>query len=185
MYLTMLETAADKVIFEKLYEENRQKMHFIARKVVHDETNTEDAVHNGFLKLANNFSKYRHKPYEDLVKICTIIVKNAAIDIIRENRKHRRFSGENGFTEDSVPDIAPDILDKIIEQYESALVDEALKELEEAEREILYLQYAAGFKPKEIGEMLDMTSAEVRKKTFVSRNKLAKILERKGFEGLS
>ena len=85
----------------------------------------------------------------------------------------------------AISHIAPDILDKIIEQYESALVDEALKELEEAEREILYLQYAAGFKPKEIGEMLDITSAEVRKKTFVSRNKLAKILERKGFEGLS
>ena len=182
MYLTMLETAADKVIFEKLYEKNGQKLHFIARKVLNDEMDAEDAVHNGFLKLANSFAKYRNKPYEDLERICTIIVRNAAIDIFREKSKTCRFSEKKGFSEENVPDIVPNILDKVIEQRDSAIIDEALKEMEYEEREFLYLQYAAGFKPKEIGEMFHMTSAEVRKKNFVSRNKLAEILKNKGFD---
>lgn len=181
IYLTMLETEADKVIFEKLYEEKRQKMHFVARKILHDETNAEDAVHNGFINLANNFAKYRSKSYDELVRICTIIVKNAAIDIIRENSRRYSFVEGDGFYEDSISDITPDILDKIIEQHDSALLDEALKELEEGERGILYLQYAAGYKPKKIGEMLNMSSAEVRKKTHISRNKLAEILKEKDF----
>ena len=182
MYLTMLETAADKVIFEKLYEENRQQLHFIARKVLHDDMDAEDAVHNGFLKVADNFAKYRNKPYEDLEKICIIIVRNEAIDILRENNKTCGFSEKKGFTENNVPDVMPDILDKMIIQRDSSIIEDALKEMDDEERELLYLQYAAGLKPKEIGEMFNMTSAEVRKKNFVSRNKLAGILEKKGFD---
>ena len=64
----------------------------------------------------------------------------------------------------------------------SSIIEDALKEMDDEERELLYLQYAAGLKPKEIGEMFNMTSAEVRKKNFVSRNKLAGILEKKGFD---
>ena len=184
MYVTMLESAADKAIFQKLYEENCQKMYYVAWKVLHNEENAEDAVHNGFLNLANNFANYRHQSYENLVKICCIIVKNAAIDIIRENEKQCNFSKEKGFTEDSLPDIGPDILEKIMKQQEKSIVVQALMELEEDERELIYLQYAAGLKPKEIGEMLNMTSAAVRKKTFTCRNKLAKSLESKGYERL-
>lgn len=182
MYLTMLETAADKVIFERLYEENGQKLHFVARKILHDEMDAEDAVHNGFLKIANNFASYRNKPYEELERICTIIVRNEAIDIFRENSKTCGFSEEKGFSEENVPDIVPGILDEMIAECDSSVIDESLMELEEGARELLYLQYAAGLKPKEIGEMFHMTSAEVRKRNFVNRNKLAEILEKKGFK---
>ena len=70
----------------------------------------------------------------------------------------------------------------MIIQRDSSIIEDALKEMDDEERELLYLQYAAGLKPKEIGEMFNMTSAEVRKKNFVSRNKLAGILEKKGFD---
>ncbi len=178
----MLETEEDKVIFHRLYKENRQKLYFIAWRILHNETYAEDAVHAGFLKLANTFGRYRQQPYVNLVKICSITVRNAAIDITRENEKKYNFWDENGKDGDNIADATPDILDELIAKQERSVVAEALMELEEEERELIYLQYTAGMKPKEIGKMLNMTSAAIRKKTFYSRNKLARILESKGYK---
>ncbi len=182
MYLSMLESESDRDVFQKLYEENRQKLYHIARKKLQNEADAEDAVHTCFLRMAEKFAEYRHQPYENLLKICCTVARNAATDIAREYERKANFSDEVSFGEDTVPDIAPDILEQIIGRYEQTLVTQALMELTEDERDILTMQYGMGLKPKTIGELLGLPSEAVRKKTLRSRNKLAKILEDKGYE---
>ena len=184
MYLSMLETESDRDVFQKLYEENRHKLYHIARKRLQNEADAEDAVHTCFLKMAEKFAEYRHQPYENLVKICNTVVKNSATDILREYEKKASFSNEDLSCGDNLPDVAPGILEQLIVRQEQELVTQALMELTDEEWEILSLQYGMRLKPKAIGELLGMTSGVVRKKSLRCRNKLAKILEDKGYESL-
>ena len=182
IYLNMLDTENDRIIFQKLYEEKRQMLFHIANKVLRNETDAEDAVQTCFLKIAEKFEKYRCQPYENLVKLCCTTVKNVAMDIAREREKKKTFVDDTFSWEDSVPDISADVLDRLIEKSDQRLVMQALMELSAEEREYLYLQYVMDIKPKDIGELFDKDSAFVRKKLFLCRKKLADFLEEKEFE---
>ena len=184
VYFSMLETDSDRDVFQKLYDENRQKLYYIAYKILHHEADAEDAVHTCFVKMATNYARYRHLPYEDLVKLCCTIVRHTATDTCREYAKKGIFYDEVGQGEGQVPDILPDVLDQLIERYENDLIVQALMKLTEEEREFLHLQYGLGLKPKDIATLLEMPPQAVRKKMLRCRNKLAKILEGKEYECL-
>jgi len=182
VYVSMLENSSDQDVFQKLYDENRQKLYHIAYKILHNEADAEDAVHTCFVKLAAKFAKYRHLPYENLVMLCNTIVKNAAKDIAREYTKETHFYDEFGLGECQIADAAPDVLEQLIQQYDSDLIMQALMELTEEEREFLMLQYVLEQKPKDIAKLLDMPPQAVRKKMLRCRQKLAKVLEGKNYE---
>jgi len=184
VYFSMLDTESDRDVFRKLYEENRQMLFGIAYDILRNKADAEDAVHTCFLRVADNFAKYRHKPYVALVKLCCTIVRHAATDIAREYQKKTTINNEMSDLMLEIPDIMPDIPDQLIEQYEGHLITQALFQLEEDERDFLVLQYIWELKPKVIGELLGMSSGAVRKKMLKCRNKLAKILEGKEYEGL-
>lgn len=184
MYFSMLETDSDRDVFQKLYDENRQKLYYIAFKILHNEADAEDAVHTCFLKMAEYFARYRHLPYEDLVKLCCTIVRHAATDTSREYTKKGLLYDEIGYGEGQVPDMTPDVLDQLIERYENDLITQALMTLTKEEREFLNLQYGLGLKPKDIASLLDMPPQAVRKKMLRLRNKLAKVLEGEEYECL-
>ncbi len=184
MYWNVLETDSDRDVFRRLYEENRQMLFAIVRRKVQCEADAEDAISMGLLGVAENFTGYRHLPYEDLVRLTCVAVRNASLDIRRQYEKKVSFFDGTRSCEDDVPDVAPDILEQLIVQSEQCLVTQALLDLTEEERDILNLQYVWDLKPKTIGKMLSMTAGSVRKKTYKCRNKLAKILEEKGYESL-
>lgn len=184
VYFSMLEDDFDRDVFQKLYDENRQMLYHIAFKILQNEADAEDAVHTCFVKMAERFAKYRYLPYDDLVKLCCTVVRNAANDIGREYAKKTFYHDEMGQGEDRIPDDNPDMLDQLIKRYEQHLIKQALMELTEEERELLYLQYGLELKPKDIAILLDKPPQAVRKKMMRCRNKLAKILEGKDYECL-
>ena len=180
IYLNMLETEDDRDVCQKLYEENKQRLFRIANKILQNTADAEDAVQICFSKIIGDFDDYRSMPYDELVILCQTIVKHDAIDIIRQHKKTVNFTDEMHLGEDDVESFTPDILDQLIEHYEQDLVVQAIMELEEDERELMYLQYVSGLKPKDIAKLFSTTSGVVRKKTLKCRNKLAKVLE--GYE---
>lgn len=184
VYFNLLETEADRDVCQKLYEENKQKLFRIANKILQNTADAEDAVQICFSKIIDNFHNYRYMPYDELVIMCQTIVKHDAIDIIREHKKTVNFTGGIHLGEDDIVSATPDILDMLVERYEKDLVVQAIMKLSEDERELMYLQYVSGLKPKEIAKLFDTTSGVIRKKTLKCRNKLAKILEGYGHESL-
>ena len=183
-YLSLLETEADKEIYAKLYEETLQHLYLTARKYVKNDQDAEDAVHDGYLHLAEHFERYRDQSFDCLKSLMHATVVNAAKDIAREYGKKAYFDPVNGLKEDNVEYIRPSVLDDIIKQYDQKLIAQAMKELEEDERAILNLQYDLNLKPREIGKLLHVSSDVIRKKALKSRKKLAKILEGKEYEDL-
>lgn len=184
VYVSALETEGDKELFQKLYVTNRQKLYSIALKIVPNEDYAEDVVHTCFLKLAENFSKYHHEPFDRLERLCSTIVVNVAFDFARKHFRKDLLADGSGEESENPEGFVPDILDLVIEQDKRELVAQALRELKEEERYLLYLQYGLEIKPKEIGELLGMTSVAVRRKMLRCRTKLAKIMEDEKYECL-
>lgn len=62
LYLEMLETPEEKVRFEEIYQNYRNKMFHMADHILHNDQDAEDAVHNAFLRicaLLKNFLNFR------------------------------------------------------------------------------------------------------------------------------
>ena len=178
MRFNLFESDKDLALYQKLYEENKQKYYYTALKILHNETDAEDAVQNGFIKFADKYVKYRGQAYDNLVKLVHTIVKNEAWDIARDYERRADFFGESGYDEDNIEDAGPSILDCMVEEFEQKQLTEALLGLSEEERELLYLQYQLKLRPVEIGRAMGMTSNAVRKKILRIRQKLAEILEK-------
>lgn len=184
MYANLLETKEDSEVFRKLYEKNRQKLYRIAEKIIPDGESAEDVVQVCFLKLGESFGKYRHETFERLERLCHAIVVNAALDVSRAYHRKAAFLDELNKEKEILVDYVPDVLDEIIERNDHELVVQAVKELKEEERYLLYLRYGLELKPREIGTLLDMTSMVVRRKLLGCRTKLARIMEDEKYEYL-
>ena len=61
-YLQLLETEEELQKFTQLYETYRKLMHWTAEGILHDEHLAEDAVHEAFLRIIQNFHQIREIP---------------------------------------------------------------------------------------------------------------------------
>ena len=57
IYLMMIDSPEDQSKFEKVYLTYKGLMYHTAFKVLNNEEDAEDAVHNAFVKIAENISK--------------------------------------------------------------------------------------------------------------------------------
>ena len=184
VFLNMLETEADKVAFQKFYEETNKMLFGHAINLLKNEADAEDAVQTCFLKIAEKYEKYRGQSKDNMVRLSCTIVRHVAIDMLREKDWKNKFADETYAWEDSVVDEAPDILDQLIKKIDQNLLTKAIMQLPEEERNYLYLRYILNLKPKNIGELFNMKASAIRKKLYQCRAKLAVILEGDEYECL-
>ena len=78
IYLQMIETAEDKTKFEILYTEYREWMGAIAFSILNNKQDAEDAVHNAFVKVAENIKKVGD-PYSPKTKAYIVTIISTAI----------------------------------------------------------------------------------------------------------
>lgn len=57
IYLSMIESEADKSLFEQLYIRYKGLMYHIAYRILQNREDAEDAVHQAFVSLAKNIKK--------------------------------------------------------------------------------------------------------------------------------
>lgn len=57
IYLQMIETPEEKSKFEQIYLEYKGLMFHVAYEILHNEQDAEDAVHQAFVKIAENIKK--------------------------------------------------------------------------------------------------------------------------------
>ena len=72
IYLQMLETPEEKSLFEQIYLEYRGLMYHVAYEILHNEQDAEDAVHQAFIKIAENIKKIRNENCKCKLDTCTV-----------------------------------------------------------------------------------------------------------------
>ena len=91
-YLSILEDQEDKSFFEEIYIQYRQKMFYIAQSILHDEGMAEDAVHESFIKIANNIKKIKDENCHKIKAYIVIVTENTSINMY--NKKKRQVTDD-------------------------------------------------------------------------------------------
>lgn len=175
-YLSLLETEEDRDLFTRLYEEQGKVLLHVAFGVLQQTEEAENVVHDTFLKLIDEFSKYRKKSYEELVKISITIAKRKAIDRYR----HEKMAlGKSEVIYETYQDHFPEPEEYVLGGEERESLKREYEKLPAELRDLLFLHFGEGYKPREIARILDMSSAEVSRKLYAAKQTLKQAMDSK------
>lgn len=168
IYLQMIETPEEKSKFEQIYLEYRGLMFHVAYEILHNEQDAEDAVHQAFVKIAENIKKIDNPVCLKTHGYVVTIVENKAIDQYRKLQKHQTVE-----LIDEIQDTVPHY------EGDNALTDCILK-LPARYREMILLRYHHGYSVREIASMIGLSLPAAIKLDQRAKNKLKKLCEEAG-----
>lgn len=170
IYLQMIESQDDKHKFEIIYEKYRDILFAIANNILHNEYDAEDAVHFGFVKLAENISKIGDPDCPKTRGYIVTIVENRAIDVYRAKQKHPTLP----YLDETVG--------IEVEYTGSNELAACIAKLPARQRSIIVLKYHHGYELKAIARMLGITYANALKIEYRAKEKLKILCEEAGIE---
>ena len=145
-------------------------MYSVAYGILHNSHDAEDAVHQAFLSIANNFKKISSIPYQELKPYLVIIVRNTSINIYNKNKRHAEHTAE----------LSDELASIEVDFFESFAYEELLRTISKfslKHRDILYLHYVNGFSTKEISQILNISVDTVWKRIERAKKQLKELLE--------
>lgn len=170
IYLSMIETEDDKITFEHLYIEYRERMYDIAYDILGNDFDAEDAVHQAFVNIAKNFTKISQYSCKEMQRYIVIISRNAAIDIYNHNKNFSEKTIE--YNDDMVID------DSVFEDADYSDLKRAIELLSSTDQDVMYLFYFRSMPAKEIAKRLNISVSNVWTRLHRARAALKKNLER-------
>ena len=165
IYLQMIETPEDKSKFEYIYENYLGLMYHVAFKLLNNTQDTEDAVHQAFVSIAENIKAISDVRCPETRAFAVVIVEHKAIDILR---KKARMVNTIDFDENMWG----------IEILETDSLDLAalMGRLPARYREVLLLRFDSGYTTKEIAKMLGITPGNAEKLIWRAKTALQKLM---------
>lgn len=164
VYLAVIDEPAQKTKFETVYHRYRGLMYYVAYRILN---NAEDAVHDAFIKIAENMKKISDPVCPKTQSYVVTIVENKAIDLYR--RKQRR--GALPLEETEELSVSP---------QEPMGLAECILKLPPNYRQVILLKYHQGFSCGEIAAMLGITLSAAQKLDQRAKEKLRQIAEKEG-----
>lgn len=87
IFLSMLESDAERQVFLALYKQYGDAMLRVARRYFpDDQTSAEDAVQNAWIRVIEKFSRVQEIPCKKQGAYLVVIVKNEAISLLRKRQ---------------------------------------------------------------------------------------------------
>ena len=143
-----------------------------ANRILHSKQDSEDAVHEAFLKIAENIEKISSLECHKRNKYIVTIIENKAINTYRAKRLHPT---------EPLFDLAEYA---VVDAYEDRDFTRCILKLPPDYREVLLLKYDLGLSNKEIADALDISQALVRKRLQRARNALRRICKMEGINDI-
>ncbi len=151
----------------KLYEDNYSMLLPVCIRYANNEDDAMDILHDGFIKIFRNMSKY--KAGTSLNSWMKRILINTAIDYYRKKKRRRTENLETAYT---VQSNDPDA----ISQISAKEILAALQMLTPAYRMVFNLYVIEGYSHKEVAKQLNITESTSRSNLVKARTKLKAIL---------
>lgn len=168
IYLAMIDSPEDQSKFENIYNAYKGLMFYIANKILHNEQDSEDAVHNAFIKIAENINKIGEPVCPKTQSYVVTIVENKAIDLYRANQRRKEIT------------YIDDISGIAVETQDAQGLEYCILQLPARYREVILLKYYHGFSCKEIAKQLGISEANAIKLDQRAKRKLQQICEEEG-----
>ena len=168
IYLAMIDSPEDRSKFEVIYHRYHGLMYHVAYGILHHEQDAEDAVHQAFLKIAENMNKISEPECPKTKNYVVTIVESKAIDCYRSNQRKK-----------TVP-ILEEAIGIAVEVPEQMGLRECILKLPARYREIILLKYYHGFSCKEIAKQMNITTTNAEKLDQRAKKKLLELCEEAG-----
>ncbi len=164
IYLQMISGEPDRRKFEAVYQKYRRLMFSVANKILPNERDAEDAVHQSFIKIAENITKVAEPESPRTRAFVALIAERTALDMLRaQNRR-----GETELDEAmAAPALSPG----------TSSLAEAMARLPAHYRQAIILRYAQGYSTRETAALLGMNAENTKKLLQRAKEALKTILE--------
>ena len=173
VYMALIDDEEDKKAFDKIYYENRILLYSIAMKILGNNALAEEAVSDAFLSIAKNFQTVNilnaHKKHKYLI----ITIRNAANMILRKEKNDL----------DNLPLDETIVSDDDIASVDLQILKKCMHDLNQTDKEIIYLYYSLGMDHKQISDTLGISQAASRKRLQKAKQSLKKLLKEEGYNG--
>lgn len=91
IYLSMIDSLEGKQKFEVIYIKYRQLMFYVANKILMDAKDSEDVVHDSFLKVIEIIDKIIDPESPQTRALIVTITENKAIDLYRKHKSKKSY----------------------------------------------------------------------------------------------
>ncbi len=174
--LLALVSRDDETALAELYDRYSRPAYGLALRILRDSNLAEDAVQDAFMTIwrtAGSFLADRAKPSTWILTL----VHRRAVDIVRREERRR------GEPLEAAPQAAGDATDEQAAlRSQRQIVQEALRQLPDDQREALELAYYGGFTQSELAERLGQPLGTIKSRMFTGLRRLRDLLADAGFE---
>jgi RNA polymerase sigma factor (sigma-70 family) len=176
--LALLARSDDDALAE-LYDRFGRIAYGIALRVVRDAALAEDAVQDSFLQVWRRAASYDPARARAGTWVLTIVHRRA-VDLVRREQRRR------GEPLESAPQSGGESTDEEAAlRSQRRLVQEALRQLPDEQREALELAYYGGYTQSELAERLGLPLGTVKSRMFSGLARLRDLLAEAGVEAPS
>ena len=169
VYLAVIDEPMQKTKFETVYHRYRGLMYYVAYRILNNASDAEDAVHDAFIKIAENMKKISDPVCPKNQSYVVTIVENKAIDLYREKQRRNVLP----LAEEYIGAAPAAEIERLAERDTLAA---AIASLPPRYHSVLLLRYDCGYSNAEIANILDMTEPNVRKLIQRAKEKLSAAL---------
>ena len=165
MYLSLVETAEDKNLFQQIYYTYRKQMYFVAISILENENLAEDAVQETFVRVWRKLGSY-HEDGREKAWIYRI-----AINCCRDTQR-------TGWFRRMLPTGRPQLFpeENVVVPEDTIALNMAIHDLPLRLREVILLYYYQNFTSTEIAEILGISQPAVSERLKRARRQLREAL---------
>lgn len=165
VYLSMLEREEDIQKVTTIYEKYYKLMLWEANKILRNQHDAEDAVHDGFCKIIKFLNELEEAEGPKTKAYVVTVARNRARDL--QKARYRRNKRFQEYDEEVFYGIGNNI-DSFIEREAAKMI---LEQLKERYLELALLKFDMGFTNEQIAEICGLKKSNVDKTMTRIRNK--------------
>jgi len=179
--ISAIENDDDRFFIAQFYEQYYPIMKKKAYELTHDYSIIDDLIHDAILKLMKKIPTLRSLGYYKRTTYIVYTIRSVAINHNRQEavKSKKSYLGMSDDLMESIPD--PITIDEVCatnEDYRE--LGEAIEQLSERDRSLLYNKYNLELSDTEIAEIMDIPINNVRVYLMRARLRALKILTRRG-----
>jgi RNA polymerase sigma factor (sigma-70 family) len=176
--LLALVAREDEEALARLYDRYSRVAYGLALRIVRDPALAEDAVQEAFLTVWRSAAGFRADRAKPSTWILTLVHRRA-VDVVRREERRRAAPLETVEEQDA---IGPATDEEIELTDRRRLVQQALRQLPDEQREALELAYYAGLTQSELAERLSVPLGTIKSRMFTGLRRLRDILTDAGID---
>lgn len=173
IYLAAIGSAEESLLFEAIYKNYRDLMYHVARRILGDDRDAEDIVHDAFVAIIDCLDRLPPEVGPKTRAFVVAVTESRAIDLYRRRKKLT-------FVEYNDALALPDFACPIEALAEGNAVSRAIAALPAEYRDVLLLRFDMGLPVRRLAGLLGKKEDTVYKLIDRARKRLALELEKEG-----